>query len=108
MEYVSLTGYIAALLLVIALAGVSLLLKRYTNNPGALRSDLKGKLGRFASNIPERRLAIVETLMLGPKQRVFIIRRDNVEHLVLSTPDGTSVIEAGIPAIAAAKEASAS
>jgi hypothetical protein len=35
--------------------------------------------------------------MVGPKQRLFILRRDNVEHLVLSGPDGASVIEANIP-----------
>jgi hypothetical protein len=36
--------------------------------------------------------------MIGPKQRLFIVRRDNVEHLVLSGPEGASVIEANIPA----------
>ena len=35
--------------------------------------------------------------MIGPKQRLFIVRRDDVEHLVLSGPDGASVIEANIP-----------
>ena len=97
MEYVNVTSYVAALLLVLALAGASLLIKRYTNNPTALGQDLKGKLGRFAINMPARRLAVVETLMIGPRQKLFIVRRDNVEHLVLSTPDGASVIEAGIP-----------
>ena len=46
----------------------------------------------------DKRLAVVETLMVGPRQRLFIVRRDNVEHLVLSTPDGASVIESGIAA----------
>ena len=45
-----------------------------------------------------KRLAMVETLMVGPRQRLLIVRRDNVEHLVLSGPDGASVIESGIPA----------
>ncbi len=97
MEYVNVAGYVAALLLVLALGGASLLIKRYVNNPGTLGQDLKGKLGRFSINVPQRRLAVVETLMLGPKQRLFIVRRDNVEHLVLSTADGASIIEAGIP-----------
>jgi flagellar protein FliO/FliZ len=96
MEYVNITSYVAALLLVLALGGASLLIKRYTNNPDALNQDLKGKLGRFSINVPQRRLAVVETLMLGPKQRLLIVRRDNVEHLVLSTADGASVIESGI------------
>ena len=36
--------------------------------------------------------------MIGPRQRLFIVRRDNVEHLVLSGPEGASVIENGIHA----------
>ena len=98
MEYVNVTGYIAALLLVIVLAGIALVIKRYTNNPSALMQDMKGKLGRFSIAMPQRRLAVVETLMLGPKQRLVIVRRDNVEHLVLSSADGASVIESGFTA----------
>jgi len=37
-------------------------------------------------------------LMVGPRQRLVIVRRDNVEHLVLSGPDGASVLETGITA----------
>jgi hypothetical protein len=40
----------------------------------------------------------VETLLIGPRQRLLILRRDNVEHLVLSGPDGVSVIENNIAA----------
>ena len=36
--------------------------------------------------------------MVGPRQRLFIVRRDNVEHLVLSSPEGATVIESGIAA----------
>ena len=46
----------------------------------------------------ERRLAVVETLMLGPKQRLIIVRRDNVEHLVVVTADSACVVENNIPA----------
>lgn len=98
MEYLNLTGYLAAFLLVLALAGAALVIKRYANNPGALRDGLKGKLGRFAITLPDRRLAVVETLMLGPKARLMLVRRDNVEHLVLAGPEGASVIETNIPA----------
>ena len=61
------------------------------------------RLGRFGLSglikpMATRRLAIVETLTLGPRQRLLIIRRDGIEHLVLTGPEGTSVIEAGIPA----------
>jgi flagellar protein FliO/FliZ len=106
MDAINLMQYLAALLFVLALAGAALVIKRYGNNPQAFRdglnNSLAGKLGKWDFKLPERRLAVVETLMLGPKQRLLIVRRDNVEHLVLSGPDGASVIEANIPAKAPA------
>jgi len=80
--------YLGALLLVLGLVGAAGLAAR--------RFGLSGLVKPSAT----RRLAVVETLMIGPRQRLLIIRRDGVEHLVLSGPDGTSVIEAGIPATA--------
>ena len=86
MEFLDLFRYLGALLLVLALIGGAALAARKFGVPGVSRA------------FPDKRLHIVETLMVGPKQRLFIIRRDNVEHLVLSGPDGASVIEANIPA----------
>ena len=98
MDVINLMQYATALLFVLALAGVALLVKRYGNNPQAFRDGLGGKLAGKLGNfrLPERRLAVVETLMLGPKQRLLIVRRDTVEHLVLSGPDGATVIENNI------------
>jgi flagellar protein FliO/FliZ len=93
MDAINLLRYLAALLFVLALAGVAFLVKRQSTNPGRLRL---GKLGRWDFSAPERRLAVVETLVLGPKQRLLLIRRDTVEHLVLAGPDGASVIEQNI------------
>ena len=31
--------------------------------------------------------------MIGPRQRLFIVRRDNVEHLVFAGPDGACLVE---------------
>jgi len=98
MDAINLMHYFAALLFVLALAGAALLVKRYGANPQAFREGLSGKLGKWDFKLPDRRLAVVETLVLGPKQRLLIIRRDNIEHLVLSGPDGASVIENNIPA----------
>jgi flagellar protein FliO/FliZ len=98
MDAINLLRYLVALLFVFALAGAALLIKRYGNAPAAFKDSLKGKLGKWNFQAAERRLAIVETLMIGPKQRLFIVRRDNVEHLVLSGPESASVIEANIPA----------
>jgi len=103
MDTINLLRYCVALLFVAALAGAAILIKRYGVNPASFKSGLKVKIGSWDFAQPTRRLAIVETLMIGPKQRLFILRRDDVEHLVLSGPEGASVIEANIPAAAVAQ-----
>jgi flagellar protein FliO/FliZ len=84
MEIADVLRYFGALLLVLAMVGGAGLLARRFGVPGVTK----------AASI--RRLAVVETLMVGPRQRLIIVRRDNVEHLVLAGPDGVSVIESGI------------
>jgi flagellar protein FliO/FliZ len=88
--------YATALILVLALAAAALLVRRYGNNPAAFKQGLTTKLGKWNFAAPERRLAVVESLMVGPKQRMVIIRRDNVEHLVFTTAEGATVIESNI------------
>jgi flagellar protein FliO/FliZ len=83
-EFIDLLRYFGALLLVLAMVGGAGLLARRFGVPGVTK----------AAGI--KRLAVVETLLIGPRQRLLILRRDNVEHLVLSGPDGVSVIENGI------------
>ena len=89
MEFIDLLRYFGALLLVLAMVGGAGLLARRFGVPGVTKSAT------------EKRLAIVESLMVGPRQRLFIVRRDNVEHLVLSTPEGATVVESGIAVKAA-------
>jgi len=86
MDMLDFARYIGALLLVLGLVGAAGLAAR------------RFGLGSFVKPVSARRLAVVETLMIGPRQRLFIVRRDNVEHVVLCGPEGTSVIESGIPA----------
>ena len=76
--------YLGALLLVLGLVGAAALAAR------------RFGLGSLVKPSSTRRLAVVETLAIGPRQRLLIVRRDGVEHLILSGPEGTSVIEAGI------------
>lgn len=77
--------YIAALLLVLGLVGgAALALKRY-GLPG-----IAGGAGK--------RVKILETLMLGPKHRLLLIRCDTAEHLIVLTPTGATVV--GQPATA--------
>lgn len=44
-----------------------------------------------------RRLAVIDTLALDPKRQLLIIRRDNVEHLLLTGGPQDVVVETGIP-----------
>lgn len=53
---------------------------------------------------PGKRLSVVEALTLDPKRRLVLVRRDDVEHLLLVGPETATVVERGItpPAAAAA------
>jgi len=55
----------------------------------------------------KRRLALVEVLPLDGKSRLAIVRRDEVEHLIVLGPT-TTVIESGFRAPAAEPAASSS
>jgi flagellar protein FliO/FliZ len=87
MELIDIGRYFAALLMVLALVGFAGLAVRRFGMPG------------FVKPQGQRRLAVVETLMIGPRQRLYLLRRDGVEHLVIAGPEGTSVIETGIAAL---------
>jgi Flagellar biogenesis protein len=90
MDALDFARYLAALLLVLGLIGAAGLATRKFGVPGLAKPNAV------------RRLHIVETLMLSPRQRLAIIRRDEVEHLVLITPAGADVIETGFSAPTAA------
>jgi flagellar protein FliO/FliZ len=53
-----------------------------------------GNVGRGRN----RRLSVVDSLVIDPKRQLLIIRRDDVEHLVLTGGAQDLVIETGIPA----------
>jgi flagellar protein FliO/FliZ len=71
--------YFGALALVLALVGAAGLVIRRYGLPG-----IAGGAGR--------RLAVVETLMLGKNHRLFIVRCDGVEHMLVTAPQGASII----------------
>jgi flagellar protein FliO/FliZ len=77
--------YVGALLLVLALIGAAGIAARKWGVPGVTRA------------VEQKRLAVVETLMIGPRQRLFIVRRDDVEHLIFSSSDGACLVENNIP-----------
>jgi flagellar protein FliO/FliZ len=72
--------YFGALALVLALVGAAGLVIRRYGLPG-----IAGGSGR--------RLAVVETMMLGKNHRLFIVRCDGIEHVLVTAPQGASVIE---------------
>jgi flagellar protein FliO/FliZ len=67
-----------------------------------LMGGLQGAIGR------KRRLGILESAALDGRHRVVLVRRDDVEHLLLVGPNTSQVIETGIepPASAIASEQS--
>ncbi len=84
MDLLDIGRYLAALLMVLALLGFAALAVRRYGMPGVLKPQ------------GVRRLAVVETLMIGPRQKLHLVRRDGVEHLIMTGPDGMSVVESGI------------
>jgi len=81
MEILEILRYVSALLLVLALIGGAGLAARKWGVPGVTKA------------VADKRLAVVETLMIGPRQRLFIVRRDDSEHLIFSGPDGVCLVE---------------
>jgi flagellar protein FliO/FliZ len=55
--------------------------------------NASGNVGRGRN----RRLSVVDSLALDPKRQLLIIRRDEVEHLILVGGPHDLVVEAGIP-----------
>lgn len=85
-DLIDFARYLGALMLVLALVGFAALAARRFGVPGIMSAN------------STRRLAVVETLMLDARHKLFILRRDDKEHVVLVGPDGSSVIESGIAA----------
>lgn len=87
MEFTTYLRFVVALVLVIGLIlGFAWVMKRF-----GLGGGLQNALGR------KRRLATIESASLDSRHRVVLVRRDNVEHLVLIGPNTSQVIERGIP-----------
>lgn len=88
MEFTAYLRFIAALIFVLALIGLLAWLARRFG-PGAHTNPTPGR---------HRRLAIVETRPLDGRRRLILIRRDDVEHLLVLGANGELVVETGIPA----------
>lgn len=87
MEELDLSRFILAFVFVVGLIGATAM--------------ILGRYGRVAKKIlnPEHtsgRLQVVETHYLDRSRRLVLVRRDNVEHLLLLASDRETVIEQGI------------
>lgn len=88
MDIIDFARYFGALALVLGLLGFAWLATRKYGLPGLVKGQMT------------RRLSVVETLMIGPRYKLLLLRRDGTEHLVLVGPQGASVVEGGIEAAA--------
>jgi flagellar protein FliO/FliZ len=95
MDVLDLGRYCGALLLVAALLGFAWLAARKYGGAGG--ASFTGLAGFMKPNV-ERRLSVVETMMMGPRHKAYLLRRDGVEHLIVVGPEGASVVENGIVA----------
>lgn len=86
MEYVEIGQFIAAFAFVIGLIGLMGLAMRKWGNPG-MRVRKRD----------EARLSIIETLPIDSRSRLLLVRRDNMEHLLVKSGDRFEVIEVDIP-----------
>ena len=86
MDLIDIARYLGALTLVLALVGFAALAAR--------RIGLTGLVSAGAG----RRLQVVESLMIDARNRAFLLRRDDREHLVVIGPEGARVIETSIAA----------
>ena len=87
MEFTTYLRFVLVLILVVGLIlALAWVVKRF-----GLTGALQGSLGR------KRRLSTVESTALDGRHRVVLVRRDDVEHLLLIGPNTSQVIERGIP-----------
>jgi len=97
MEYVASLIYglvVLALIGAILYLGV-LFLQGYLAT-GSMSASLTAVTKRFFGPRPERRLAVVDQANVDGRRRLVLIRRDDVEHLIMTGGPVDIVIETGI------------
>lgn len=87
MDWSEYLRFLLALVFVIAIIALLAWLARRAGFGGAAMAR---------RNRGQQRLAIEEVLVLDPRRRLALVRRDNVEHLLLLSADGDRVIETAI------------
>jgi flagellar protein FliO/FliZ len=85
------TWFIVLLLVAIAVIAAAFVWRTYGGDVGS---------GFFGPK-PERRLGVIEQASVDGKRRLILVRRDNVEHLIMTGGPVDVVVETGIGAVAA-------
>ncbi len=63
----------------------------------AFKTFLTGRPGAHGfARVRDKRLGVVETAMAGAKRKLLLVRRDDVEHLIIVGGPVDVVVEAGI------------
>ncbi|NKB48481.1 MAG: hypothetical protein GKS02_03840 [Alphaproteobacteria bacterium] len=84
MDLVDFARFLLSFVVVIGLlAGLAWVLRRYGT-------------GRITAAAGKGRLGVVEVSIVDAKRRLILIKRDDVEHLILLSPTAETVIETGI------------
>jgi flagellar protein FliO/FliZ len=86
MEYVDVARYVFALILVLSLLGLAGVAARRYGVPGVVKASAV------------RRLSVSESMMIGPRQKLLLVRRDDREHLLFIGPQGAILIENSVAA----------
>lgn len=76
----------------LAFGGLLILLGLFYYGMRALSGS--GRLGKWR---PGQRIGVVESAPVDGSRRLVLVRRDNIEHLLLLSGEGDLVIESGIP-----------
>jgi flagellar protein FliO/FliZ len=80
---------IGSLLIVLGLlGGFAVLLRRYGHKVTGLSLPISGT--------QKSRLSVVESKLIDGRSKLVLVRRDQVEHLLMISATGTSVVETGI------------
>ena len=85
MDFIEIGRAVGALLLILGLIGAAGLAARRYGLPG------------LAKPVNKRRLTLVETLAISPRQKICIVKCDDAEHLVVVGESGAAVIVRDLP-----------
>ncbi len=80
--------YLLAFIVIVALAGLAYWIARQS-----IGFDPAGLLPKK----PRKRLELIETKYLGQRHKLVLVRRDDVEHLILTGGPVDMIVETGIP-----------